>query len=133
MRKKKIAGTAMLLLLLCAAGYFVFSRHAAKFSGDRVVSADPPRFYLRFDSMNAEDSETLTLPEGSVLRVSWQIESGSVDLLISMAGEAPLYRANGRGKGDSADFELTIPRSGDYTVSVSARKAKGQTEFARIR
>ena len=124
-----LMGVALAALLLVAAGLRLSGRQAVRFDGDRVRSSDPERFCLRFEAMDQEDSEILSLQEGDALRVSWQIERGSVDIRIAMEGEAPVYQANDRGKGDAADFDLTIPRSGDYTVTVSARKAKGWVEF----
>ncbi len=129
-RRNAILTAALAILLLGAAALIFWPRQDAKFDGDRVVSAG--LFSLRFDAMNGEDSETLTLREGDGLRVSWQIESGSADILIALPGAEPLYRADGRGKGDAADFELTAPASGEYVVSVSARKAKGWMKFERI-
>ena len=118
--------------LLAAAAFFIFSPGGVKFDGDRVRNTDPERFFLSFRAMNTDDRETLLLREGDVMRVSWQIESGQVDIRISMAGEAPVYQANGRGAGDAADFEVAIPKSGEYTVSIFARNARGRMEFTQI-
>ena len=131
MRKKGIWIAAILLIAAAVAAALIFlPGQEVKFSGDRVKSADPARFYLRFDRMNKDDAETLSLREGDALRVSWSIESGSVSLTVSMAGEEPIYQANDRGKGDEAAFELTVPKTGDYKISISARNAKGWMEFA---
>ena len=130
---KAVWVSAISALLLAAAAYFIFAPGDVKFDGDRVRSTDPECFTLRFRAMNGDDAETLTLREGDELRVAWQIESGSVDVVIAMRGEGPLYRAEGRGEGDAADFHLTIPKSGEYTVTVSARKAKGSLAFRQER
>ena len=42
-----------------------------------------------------------------------------------MEGEEPLYQANGRGNGDAAAFDLTIPKSGEYTITVTGKNAGG--------
>ena len=126
---KKITLILCLCAVLCAGAAWLLWPRDVRFDGDRVASADPPRFYLRFDAMNTEDAQILSLTEGDVLHAAWQIEKGSVDVLISLPGEAPVYRANGRGKGDAADFDLVIPRTGDYTISVSAHKARGWLDF----
>ena len=126
---KKLICAALVLVLLGAAAYFFIGRPTVQFDGDRAVSSSPPSFYLRFNVMNKADAQTLSLQEGDSLTVSWLIESGSVDVLIAMEGETPLYQANGRGKGDEAAFELTIPKAGDYAVSVSGKNAKGWLWF----
>lgn len=129
MRKKAIWPAALLIVLLGVAFYFFNGQSAVKFNGDRTVSSGPASFSLRFTVLNATDAQTLSFQEGDTLSVSWQIESGSVDLLIAMAGEEPLYQANGRGKGDEAAFDLTIPKSGDYTITVTGKNAKGWMRF----
>lgn len=129
MRKKAIWTAALLLIVLGVAAYIFYGQSSVRFDGDRIVSADPASFSLRFNVLNTADSQTLTFREGDSLRVSWLIESGSVDLVIAMEGETPLYQANGRGKGDEATFDLTIPKSGGYTITVTGKNAKGWLKF----
>ena len=131
MKKKVLLWTALAVAVLGVAAFSLFPRHSVKFDGDRVKTAE--RFSLRFDIMNTDDAETLSLREGDGLRAAWNIESGSVDILIGAAGAEPLYRADGRGKGDAANFELTVPSAGEYVISVSAREAKGWMEFETVR
>ena len=109
MRKKAIWTAALLLIVLGVAAYIFYRQSSVRFDGDRIVSADPASFSLRFNVLNTADSQTLTFREGDTLRVSWLIESGSVDLVIAMEGETPLYQANGRGKGDEAAFDNPVP------------------------
>ena len=127
--RKIILWAVLVLLVLGIAGYFIYAQTQVKFDGSRISKTDPAGFYLRFSVMNTKDTETLSLHEGDALRVSWLIESGSVDVLIAMKGEAPLYQANGRGNGDDAVFDLTVPKSGDYTVTVTGKNAKGWMRF----
>lgn len=130
MRKKAIwAVLVLVLVVLGIAAWFLYKQPAVKFDGERTVSAAPASFSLRFNVLNTAESQTLAFQEGDTLSVSWLIESGSVDILISMAGEEPIYQANGRGKGDEAAFDLTIPKSGDYTITVTGKNAKGWLKF----
>lgn len=130
MRKKAIwAVLVLVLVVLGTAAWFLYKQPAVKFNGERTVSAAPASFSLRFNVLNTEEAQTLSLRAGDNLSVSWLIESGSVDILISMAGEEPIYQANGRGKGDEAAFDLTIPKSGDYTITVTGKNAKGWLSF----
>ncbi len=134
MRRKSIWAAvifpAVVLTVLGIAAWFFIARPAVRFDGDRITGTDPASFYLRFDVLNTEDAESLFLREEDTLRVSWLIESGSVDILIGMKGEAPLYQANGRGNGDAADFDLIVPQTGDYTVAVTGRNARGWIRFS---
>lgn len=130
MRKKAIwAVLVLVLVVLGIAAWFLYKQPAVKFNGERTVSAAPASFSLRFNVLNTAESQTLAFQEGDTLSVSWLIESGSVDILISMAGEEPIYQANGRGKGDAAEFDLTIPKTGDYTITVTGKNAKGWLKF----
>ncbi len=96
-----------------------------KFDGDRFFSKESARFYVNFRSMNAYDSETLFLHEGDRLHVAWKVEKGKADFIISMPEEVPIYRANKCKKGEMADFDVLIPKTGEYRTSISARNAKG--------
>ena len=125
---KKRTWAKVLIIFLFVAAYFIF--YAVKFDGERIVSTAPvSHFYLQFNVLNTTDSQNMTFQEGDAMHVSWQIDGGSVDVLIAMQGEEPLYRANGRGNGDAAEFDLTIPKTGDYTVTVTGKNAKGWVRF----
>ena len=128
--KEAVIVPAIVLVVLGIAAWFLIENPAVKFDGDRVVSTNPASCFLRFNTMNTEDAQNLTLREGDTLSVSWLIESGGVDLVIVMEGEEPLYQANGRGNGDAAAFDLTIPKSGEYTITVTGKNARGWLRFA---
>ena len=128
--KKKIVLLFTVIALIAAAGILIFMRQSdTRFDGDRI--SDPGRFALRFERMNKTDSETMALAEGDALHVSWRIESGRADIAIGMEGEEAVYRANGRTAGDEADFDVEIPQTGTYTITVTAREAKGRIEFTK--
>ena len=132
MRKKAIwAVLVLVLVVLGIAAWFLYKQPAVKFNGERTVSAAPASFSLRFNVLNTAESQILAFQEGDTLSVSWLIDSGSVDILISMAGEKPIYQANGQGKGDEAAFDLTIPKTGDYTITVTGKNAKGWLSFTQ--
>ena len=128
--RKKIVLLATIVSLIALAGILIFTRQPeTRFDGERI--SNPGRYTLRFDRMNMTDSETMALAEGDALHVSWQIESGRVDIAIGIEGEEAIYRADDRPAGDKADFDVEIPKTGSYTITVSAREAKGQIEFMK--
>ena len=129
--RKKIVLLATIVSLIALAGILIFTRqHESRFDGERI--SNPGHFALRFDWMNTVQSETMALEEGDALHVFWQIESGHVDIAIGMKGEEAVYRADDRPAGDKADFVVEIPQTGSYTITVSARDAKGQVEFMKM-
>ena len=130
MRKKIILLTVLIIVVLASGILTLTMRQDTKFDGDRI--SDPGHFALRFDRMNMTDSETIVLQESDVLHVSWQIEKGVVDIMIGQKNEEVVYLANDRPAGDKADFSVEIPKTGSYTITVSAREAKGEIDFLRI-
>ena len=82
--------------------------------------------------MNTTDSETVPLTEGDALRISWQIESGQIDISVGMEGKETIYQANDRAAGDEADFWVEIPQTGAYTITLTAQDAKGRVEFLKL-
>ena len=127
MEKRKIVLLVIIaiVVLMITIGQYYIMHNQVKFDGDRVCSRNPKRFYLNFNLMNTDDSETMTLNQGETLDVSWQIDEGTADVMITMAGETPIYRANKCVKGENADFEVTVPKTGEYTTTISAYHARG--------
>ena len=129
--RKKIVLLATIVALIALAGILIFTRPPeSRFDGERI--SNPGRYTLRFDRMNTVQSETMALAEGDALHVSWQIESGQIDISIGMEGKETLYQANDRAAGDEADFWVEIPQTGAYTITLTAQDAKGQVEFLKL-
>lgn len=131
MKKKTILTAAALIVILSACVLFFVFQNKTRFEGERI--SNPDSFSLRFDSMNGADSETMALQAGDTLHVSWKIESGSVNIVIGQKNEEPVYQANDRAAGDEADFSVEIPKTGDYTITVNARQAKGRIDFVNTK
>ena len=126
MDKRKAIGVAILaVVLMVVIGQIYIARSQVKFDGSRVCSKDPWNYYLVFNLMNKADTQTMTLKEGETLHVAWQIDKGRADFKIAMADETPIYRADKCSKGEDADFDLLIPKTGEYTTTITAYHAKG--------
>ena len=129
--KKKIILLLTVSAIITVAGILIFIRQPeTRFHGERI--SNPGNFALHFDRMNMTDSETMALAQGDALHVSWQIESGHVDIVIGMEGEDEVYRADDRHAGEEADFDVEIPQTGSYAITVTAREAKGEIEFLKM-
>ena len=107
------------LIVLTTTVFFLRNRQAI-FDGNMIKNADA--YILEFTKMNQEDSHTLTLDKGDILSVDFAVGSGRVDLSIGMDEEEAIYRAN---EMDTGVFELTVPKKGDYQITVRARHASG--------
>ena len=131
MKKKNVLLFAV-IALIATVGILIFTRQPeTRFDGERI--SDTGCFALQFERMNMTDSETMALEEGDILHVSWRIESGQIDVVVGMEGEEAIYQANGRTAGDKAEFEVEIPQTGAYTITVTAREAKGQIGFLKTK
>ena len=128
---KKIVLFLAVIAIVAVTLILIFTRQPGLlFDGTRI--SDPGHFALQFERMNTTDSETVPLAEGDALRISWQIESGQIDISIGMEGKETLYQANDRAAGDEADFWVEIPQTGAYTITLTAQDAKGQVEFLKL-
>ena len=129
--KKEIILLLAVTALVAVALILILTRQPETcFDGDRI--SEPGRFALQFNRMNRTDSETVSLAEGDALHVSWQIERGQIDVSIGMEGKETIYQANDRAAGDEADFCVEISQTGAYTITLTAREAKGRVEFLKL-
>lgn len=118
-----IGSLAIVLALLVVCVSCCVLDNQSSFTGSSVKNAD--RYTLDFSVMNQSDSHVLTCKEGDTLHVSFSIAKGTVDLLIGMEGQSPIYRGNAISDGD---FGVVVPQSGDYKITVNAKKAAGELE-----
>lgn len=95
------------------------------FNGNRIKN--PDRYYTYFEYMNQQDTHTLKLCKEDVLKLQWEVEKGSIKLIIGQEGKDPIYE----GSLNSASFDLIIPSDGVYTIWFEAQKAKGYLEIIK--
>lgn len=107
-----------LLLVGCA---------SATFNGSRT--GNDSQLVMEYTVFNTTDSQTLNLEQGDQLAVAIVNEQGTLSLSIAMEGEDPLYEDL---DAQSCTFELVIPKSGNYQVTVVGDKAKGSLSVVRV-
>jgi len=123
-KRKAAAGICMLAAMLflltgCGTG--------SVFDGSRV--SDAYGFRMEYSILNREESADLNLTEGDRLRIFLSHTEGSVDVIVRLEGQEPIYRGNGQ---QNANFVLGISETGTYHISVSGYQAKGSVSFTRI-
>lgn len=94
------------------------------FNGSRV--GNPDGFLLDFSYMDQSDSHTMSLKPGDILKVTYEIKDGRIDVTIGISGQDPIYHGNDVQTGA---FELPIQEEGEYVISVNASRACGRLEF----
>lgn len=119
MKRKKALIT---VFLLCTLGLIalVTGPDQKEFSGDRAAAPDTYR--LDAARMSGTDTHTLELRTGDMLQIQFETTEGSLHLKIEAPDGTALYEGDGR---TATDFTVNIPQSGAYSVTVEARRAKG--------
>lgn len=109
---------------VCFWGLWHRDRIVRAFDGSRV--GNPDGYWLDFSYMDKSDSQTMYLESGDILKVTYEIEDGRIDVTIGISDQEPIYRGNNVQTGD---FELHIREAGEYAISVNASKASGRLAF----
>ncbi len=110
---------SLLLVFLTACG-------GASYNGSRT--GNDQQFIMDYSIFNTTDSQVLKLEKGDIVDVDVVSDSGKIDIEVKKTGEKALYE----GKDvQTASFQLTIPDSGDYKITVKGRKARGSISFIK--
>lgn len=96
----------------------------AAFSGS--MTGDEKNFEIAFDVLNTTYTHELEMKQGEIIQVHIVKKSGDLKVMIQKDGEAPVYEGNGDA---AADFSVTVPEDGAYTVRVTGNAAEGQVTF----
>ena len=119
--KKAIVLAVGAVVVLALAGIvFVLTSSQPVLRGQRVNN--PDYYHLDVRQMTMVDTSVVPLTGGQEVKVDFDIEKGSCDLVIGIEGQQPLYRGNDLDEGS---FVLTAPFTGPYTVTVEARGMAG--------
>ena len=120
MKKIKIAAAAFLVLLLAGLAAFLIVSNRDGFTGVRVKN--PDSYTLDIQRMNGTDRHTMELTAGDVLQVAFETKKGSLHMEITAPDGTVLYAGNGE---ETTGFEIGIPETGAYSITVKARRAEG--------
>lgn len=117
-----------ILFCFCMAGAWLLTAcGGGNFTGERVKN--PGLYRLDTGYMAGTDSHTMALSAGDVLEVHFETRQGTVRLTVTSPDSTELYRGDG---GEVTDFTLTAPQTGDYTVSVEAKRAAFTLHVRRV-
>ena len=118
----------ILLSLLIVSALFVLLTACGqkKFDGTRVATADS--YLVDIEQMNGTDTHTLKLDAGDVLDIRFETERGKLHLEIKAPDGTLIYTGNGE---EATDFTVNISDSGEYSVRVKAKDARGKIYIQR--
>lgn len=127
-RTKTVLRVCVLIVVLGIGSVCLFGpwRSDRVFDGSRV--GNPDGFLLDFSYMDRSDSHTMSLKPGDILKVTYEIKDGRVDVTIGTSDQDPIYRGDDVQTGA---FELPIQEEGEYVISVNASRACGRLAFER--
>lgn len=120
MKKPPIMAAVFILLLAAGLTAFLIVSNQPSFNGSRIKN--PSSYTLDIQRMNGTDGHTMSLTAGDVLQVEYKTEKGSLHMGITAPDGGTLYAGNGK---EATNFEINIPETGMYTLTVEARNAKG--------
>ena len=83
-------------------------------------------FSLEMEQLNWTVEEPFFLNKGDVIDVSIAHVSGELALFIGERDREPIYEGNNPKLNY---FRVTIPKDGEYLLSVSGKQAKGSISF----
>jgi len=114
------------LLVICVCAILTGCGISGIFNGNKVSYADS--FRMDYSILNKQEDTVMELLSGDELQVEIAQMEGSVDVMIGMDGEEPIYEGSDLTE---ISFTLNIGKTGDYHVSVTGNKAKGYVSFER--
>lgn len=115
MKKRCFAFCALTLVFI-----FVLSGCKADFVGNKIKAGN--KYTLSFSVLNRTEKETLSLKKGQELKVMLALEEGTLSFEIGQKDKAAIYKGTDL---ESAEFSVSVPESGSYTISVTGKGAKG--------
>lgn len=111
----------MVLVVLCIA---VSACVDGKFDGELISEDD--RFILDYNVFDGSEYATLDLVEEDTLRVDIENTEGSVDVIVGVDGQLPIYEGSAL---TTFSFTLNITSAGTYRITVRGSDARGSASF----
>ena len=113
-------------LVIVAAIIGIILYHRSGFTGSRA--ANPDSYRLDIQRMNGTDTHTLELFAGDTLEIHFETQTGSLHMELQAPDGTVLYAGDGKV---ATDFTVSISETGEYSVTVEGRHAKGTISIQR--
>ncbi len=115
------------LLIISVLSVLLTACNQKNFTGTRV--ANPDSYRLDIEQMSGMDTHTLNLSEGDVLTIRFETENGKLNMEIKAPDGTIIYTGNGE---EATDFTVNISESGEYSIRVEAKGARGKISIQRL-
>ena len=125
----RILVISIVIAFLVLGGAFAYRalHTSGKFHGNLVKN--PDHFRMDASYFNGTEGCVLPLQKDQWLKVQMRLEKGEMTLRIADAAGAPLYEGDGSA---CSEFLLAVPKTGDYSVSLTGHRAKGRVEITAL-
>lgn len=100
-----------------------------KTSFDGSRTGNDNQFVMEYKIFNTTDEQSLFLEAGDMIRAEIIVDSGKLAIKIQKDSDAPIYESNNTVA--SENFDVEIPESGIYKITVTGEKAKGSVSFKK--
>ena len=120
------------VVLLVISTVFLFTScynsNMSTFNGNRVGNDD--YFAVDCTMMNCKESHTISMDKGDEFQVVFDVASGKMDVAIKAPSGAIAYKGDGIS---SSNFRVTAQETGEYEITLDAKKFKGAVSFIRVK
>ena len=120
------------VVLLVISTVFLFTScynsNMSTFNGNRVGNDD--YFAVDCTMMNCKESHTISMEEGDDFQVVFEVVTGEMNVAIKAPSGAIAYKGNGVY---SSRFRVTALETGEYEVTLDAKKFKGSVSFTKVK
>lgn len=115
----------LFLVIIVALGLTACSNQDG-FAGNIV--ADDTYYDMTFDWLNTTYTYDMYLEQGDGIEVFLEKERGKVSVLIQCEDEEVVYQGDDM---EPSSFAVNIKETGNYTVKITGKEAKGHISFSR--
>lgn len=121
---------AVVLLVISTVFLFAscYNSNMSTFNGNRVGNDD--YFAVDCTMMNCKESHTISMDKGDEFQVVFDVASGKMDVAIKAPSGAIAYKGDGIS---SSNFRVTAQETGEYEITLDAKKFKGAVSFIRVK
>ena len=120
------------VVLLVISTVFLFTScynsNMSTFNGNHVGNDD--YFAVDCTMMNCKESHTISMEEGDDFQVVFDVVSGEMNVAINAPSGAIAYKGNGVY---SSRFRVTALETGEYEITLDAKKFKGSVSFTKVK
>ena len=105
-----------------------YNSNMSTFNGNRVGNDD--YFAVDCTMMNCKEIHTISMEEGDDFQVVFEVVTGEMNVAIKAPSGAIAYKGNGVY---SSRFRVTALETGEYEITLDAKKFKGAVSFIRVK